>query len=130
MRIHGSCSSLDNVCLVSWLLMMSPSSCAQVPKNKLPNCTVCRGCNTELSPIITAGKITYFNRTFTPDGGAGPGWMHRATTNRTASGVAMVKIFCMPMSKIPGNNRVMMCDPANILKKMKVLLGIAKLAEE
>ena len=107
-----------------------PSYGQVVPKYTLPNCTVCRGCNTELSPIITAGKITYFNRTFTPDGGAGPGWVHRATTNRTPSGIAMVKIFCMPISKMPGNKRVTMCNPDLILKKMRVLLGIAKLAEE
>ena len=79
--------------------------------------------------MITASKTTYFNRTFTPDGGADSGWVLRATTDRTASGSAMVKVYCMPLSKMPGG-RVRMCDPKVILKKMKLLLGIERLSEE
>ena len=55
--------------------------------------------------------------------------MLRATTDRTASGSAMVKVYCMPLSKMPGG-RVRMCDPKVILKKMKLLLGIERLSEE
>ena len=56
--------------------------------------------------------------------------MLRATTDRTASGSAMVKVYCMPLPKLPTGGRVKMCDPNVILKKMKLLLGIERLSEE
>ena len=63
---------------------------AQVPKHTLPNCTVCRGCNTELSYMAASTK--FFDRIFTNEKGATSGWLFRATTNATASGVAVVKV--------------------------------------
>ena len=70
--------------------MLSPCLYAQVPKHTLPNCTVCRGCNTELSYMAASTK--FFDRIFTNEKGATSGWLFRATTNATASGVAVVKV--------------------------------------
>lgn len=67
-----------------------PPRCPQVPKHTLPNCTICRGCNTELSYMAASTK--FFDRIFTNEKGATSGWLFRATTNVTASGEAVVKV--------------------------------------
>mmetsp|Transcript_5477 Transcript_5477/g.12120 ORF Transcript_5477/g.12120 Transcript_5477/m.12120 type:complete len:525 (+) Transcript_5477:133-1707(+) len=98
-----------------------------VPKQSLPNCTRCYGCNTELSSM--ADQSQFFDRTFTNEKGATSSWLFRATTNRTDSGMAVAKVYCMPLPKRQGG-RVPTCAPDTILKNMKLLLAIEKIREE
>ncbi|KAG1662705.1 hypothetical protein FOA52_014570 [Chlamydomonas sp. UWO 241] len=99
----------------------------KVPKSSLPNCTECAGCNTQLSYMV--GEATLFNRTFTNEKGATNGWLFRATTPKTASGTAVVKVYCMPLPKRPGA-KVPTCAPQAILRNMRLLLALQKLSDE
>lgn len=96
-------------------------------KIKLPNCSLCRGCNTELS--FMAETTQFLDRTFTNEKGATSGWLFMASTNRTESKKAVLKVYCMPLPKKPGA-RVPSCAPETILKNMKLLLGLEKVAED
>ena len=69
-------------------------------KIKLPNCTVCRGCNTELS--FMAETTQFFDRSFTTEKGATSGWLFMASTNRTEGKKAVLKVYCMPLPKKQG----------------------------
>lgn len=99
----------------------------KVPKSTLPNCTLCRGCNTQLTCM--AAQTKFLDRTFTNEKGATSGWLFRASTNRTASGTAVVKVYCMPLPKRPGA-KIPLCAPSTILKNMRLLLAIEKIVEE
>ena len=70
-----------------------------------------------------------FNRTFTGEGGGSPGWLFLGKTNQTANGAAVVKVFCMPLPKKLGWP-VIPCNPAAILRNMRLLLGIQRIVDE
>ena len=76
-----------------------------------------------------AAESTFFDRKFTNEKGATSGWLFMAKTNRTASGNAVVKLYCMPLPKRPGA-RIPSCSPETILKNIRLLLGIERVVEE
>lgn len=76
-----------------------------------------------------ANTSKFFDRTFTNEKGATNGWLFSATSNRTPSGTAVLKVYCMPLPKRPGA-KIPSCAPETILKNMRLLLGIEKVAEE
>eukprot|EP00798_Chlamydomonas_sp_ICE-L_P012581 gene12581-15805_t len=98
-----------------------------VPKHTLPNCSVCYGCYTRLSSMASEAK--FYDRTFQNEKGATSSFLFQATTNVTASGNAVVKLFCVPMAKRVGG-KVPICSPYLVLKNMRLLLAIQKLSEE
>eukprot|EP00798_Chlamydomonas_sp_ICE-L_P018469 gene18469-24960_t len=98
-----------------------------VPKQRLPNCSVCHGCNTQLSSM--ASETQFYDRTFSNEKGATSSFLFRATTNKTASGTAVLKIYCMPIAKRENGN-VPLCAPSTVLKNMRLLLAIQKVSEE
>ena len=74
-------------------------------------------------------NITFYNRTFMNEAGASPGWLFYGKTNRTANGIAVVKVFCMPLAKVAGNKPTP-CYSEVILKNIRLLLGIERIVEE
>ncbi|KAG1662707.1 hypothetical protein FOA52_014572 [Chlamydomonas sp. UWO 241] len=98
-----------------------------VVKSSLPHCAVCRGCNTELEFMVSEAML--FNRTFTNEKGATSAWLFRASTNRTKSGKAVVKVYCMPLPKRP-DAMMQPCSPLPTLRTVRTLLGLAKLSED
>ena len=76
-----------------------------------------------------AQNTSFFNHTFVNEKGASFGWLFLGKTNRTASGVAVVKVFCIPLPKLAGGV-VRLCDPVGILKNIRLLLGIERVVEE
>lgn len=53
----------------------------------------------------------------------------QATTNRTASGEAVVKVYCMPVPKRPGGSAPT-CAPTTLLRIMKLLRALDRLSVE
>ncbi|KAL6755005.1 hypothetical protein V8C86DRAFT_2686314 [Haematococcus lacustris] len=98
-----------------------------VPKQLLPNCTRCHGCNTELS--FMAADSHYFNRTYTNERGATSSWLFRASTARVPSGQAVVKVYCMPIPKRPGA-RVPSCSPLTVLRTMMLMMALERISQD
>lgn len=71
----------------------------QLHKAGKPNCTECRGCNTELSPLNVSQ--TFLGSDFyRPEIGSAQNWVFKASTSRTSNGFAAVKIWCIPVPKV------------------------------
>lgn len=98
-----------------------------VPKAKLPNCTVCYGCNTHLAPMDAESK--FLGTVYANEKGATSSWLFRATTNLTKSGVAVVKVYCVPIPKRAGG-KVPTCSPITVMKNMQLLVAIEKISQD
>ena len=98
-----------------------------MPKQKLPNCTECYGCNTKLAPMQSSSN--FLDRTYAHEKGATASFLFRATTNQTASGGAVAKVYCVPVPKREGG-KYPTCAPSTVLKNMRLLLAIQKLRDE
>ncbi|MEW5300694.1 MAG: hypothetical protein WDW36_003606 [Sanguina aurantia] len=97
------------------------------PKFSLPNCTQCYGCSTHLMSM--AESTRFADRNFTNEKGATSGWLFRAHTNKTASGIAVVKAYCIPVAKVKGG-KIAQCNPATILRTMKLFLAIQRISKD
>lgn len=94
---------LDDPALPAYLRVSSyhASTHDLAPKGTMPNCTKCYGCSTHL---MSMAEVTRFSdRNFTNEKGATSGWLFRAYTNKTASGIAVVKAYCLPIAKVRGS---------------------------
>lgn len=98
-----------------------------IAKQNLPNCTVCTGCNTELEFMSAESK--FLDRTFTNEKGATSSWLFNARTNKTASGKAVVKVFCVPLPKIPGA-QVPYCGLRMVVERVMLLVALQKLSDD
>ena len=70
----------------------------QLHKAGKPNCTECHGCNTELSPL-NVSQTFLGSEFYRPETGNAQNWVFKATSSRTSTGTAVVKIFCIPTPK-------------------------------
>uniref|UniRef100_A0A7S0RET0 PI3K/PI4K catalytic domain-containing protein n=1 Tax=Chlamydomonas leiostraca TaxID=1034604 RepID=A0A7S0RET0_9CHLO len=98
-----------------------------VPKQTLPNCTHCYGCNTKLTHMDSEAR--FFGRTYVNEKGATSSWLFKATTPRTPSGHAVVKLYCVPIPKREAG-KVPTCSPVTVLKNMQLLLALEKISED
>eukprot|EP00798_Chlamydomonas_sp_ICE-L_P018467 gene18467-24958_t len=76
---------------------LAPIQSETVFKASLPNCTACHGCSTRLKSMATESK--FLDRTFRNEKGATTNWLFQASTNITATGVAVAKVTCLPIPK-------------------------------
>ena len=67
-------------------------------------------------------------RSFVGDAGNTHGFTYCASTNRTASGVAIAKLYCLPMSKEAHLRPV--CSSHEVYNVTRRLLAVQKVAEE
>eukprot|EP00798_Chlamydomonas_sp_ICE-L_P018766 gene18766-25298_t len=65
---------------------------------------------------------------FTEPGGT-PSWLFRARTNKTKSGWAFIKTFCVPILK-PRQNAYAACTPHSTFSQIKTLVAQALVSEE
>lgn len=57
--------------------------------------------------------------------GGSPSWLFRVRTDRTESGWAVVKVWCVPVLK-PKQRGLGMCDPRKVYSQVKLLLAQQK----
>ncbi|GLI62170.1 hypothetical protein VaNZ11_004750 [Volvox africanus] len=96
-------------------------------KQHLPNCTVCRGCDHTLE-MMASGSILHGSY-YAHEPGGSPSWLFRVRTDRTESGWAVVKVWCVPVLK-PKQRGLGMCDPRKVFAQVKLLLAQQKLTAE
>ncbi|GFR52103.1 hypothetical protein Agub_g14616, partial [Astrephomene gubernaculifera] len=96
-------------------------------KSHLPNCTLCRGCDHTLE-MMASGSIL-LGSYYAHEPGGSPSWLFRVRTDRTASGWAVVKVWCIPVLK-PKQRGLGMCDPKKVYAQVKLLLAQQKLTAE
>ncbi|KXZ51100.1 hypothetical protein GPECTOR_14g82 [Gonium pectorale] len=96
-------------------------------KQHLPNCTVCRGCDHTLE-MMASGSIL-LGSYYAHEPGGSPSWLFRVRTDRTASGWAVVKVWCIPVLKAKQRG-LGMCDPKRVYAQVKLLLAQQKLTAE
>jgi hypothetical protein len=62
--------------------------------------------------------------------GNSPGWLYKVPSSRTASGAAIVKLWCVPINKklqpLPASN----CRPERLVTTVKLLMAQQLVAEE
>ncbi|KAG1655370.1 hypothetical protein FOA52_012097 [Chlamydomonas sp. UWO 241] len=112
-----------------------PHANGSAVQNRLPNCTVCRGCNTHLikPPSLLRDEgalVTVLNTSFKMDRGKTNAWLFCASTNVTSSGEAVVKVYCLPLEKYPGATIPTRCPTHHVLRNARVLLSIQKVVDE
>lgn len=105
----------------------APGKADVLPKQTLPNCTVCYGCTTRLQPM--SEKSTFLGSEYINEKGATSSWLFRATTDRVPTGQAIVKVYCVPIPKVGGGS-VPTCSPPGVLRQMQIFLALEKLAED
>ncbi|KAG2449982.1 hypothetical protein HYH02_000086 [Chlamydomonas schloesseri] len=96
-------------------------------KQHLPNCTVCRGCDHTLE-MMASGSVL-LGSYFAHEPGGSPSWLFRVRTDRTESGWAVVKVWCIPVLKAKQRG-LGMCDPKKVYAQVKLLLAQQKLTAE
>ncbi|KAG2429084.1 hypothetical protein HXX76_011324 [Chlamydomonas incerta] len=96
-------------------------------KQHLPNCTVCRGCDHTLE-MMASGSVL-LGSYFAHEPGGSPSWLFRVRTDRTQSGWAVVKVWCIPVLKAKQRG-LGMCDPKKVYAQVKLLLAQQKLTAE
>ncbi|MEW5313837.1 MAG: hypothetical protein WDW38_005372 [Sanguina aurantia] len=128
-KLTPALDALDDPSLPAYLRVSSYHASARdlAPKFSLPNCTQCYGCSTHLMSM--AESTRFADRNFTNEKGATSGWLFRAHTNKTASGIAVVKAYCIPVAKVKGG-KIAQCSPATILRTMKLFLAIQRISKD
>ncbi len=94
----------------------SPSKKDILRKQTLPNCTECYGCNTHLEYMHK--ETEFMGHTFTNERGATSSWIFRASTPKARGGHALVKVYCVPVSKT--GNKVAKCGPQYVMNVFQV----------
>ncbi|KAG2497271.1 hypothetical protein HYH03_004855 [Edaphochlamys debaryana] len=92
---------------------------------KLPECQECYGCRHNLT--LVAGETDFMGVKFTNEAGATTSWIFKTNTNMTPSGEAVVKMYCLPISKKVGG-KIPSCRPSRITEIMQHLMAIDKLS--
>lgn len=105
----------------------APSAMDRTPKYRLPNCTECIGCNTELS--LPNDKTTFLGSKFNVEHGNTGNWLLHGSTPFTPSGRAYLKVFCMPMTRRQGA-RPVSCNPSKVLYRMKLVQATTSIAQD
>mmetsp|Transcript_1853 Transcript_1853/g.4223 ORF Transcript_1853/g.4223 Transcript_1853/m.4223 type:complete len:401 (+) Transcript_1853:450-1652(+) len=93
----------------------------------LPNCSVCWGCTHTLHNM--AKGTTMLGSYYAHEPGGSPSWLFRVATNRTRSGSAVVKMWCVPVRK-PLQSGLGRCNPPLVYAQIKLLLAQHKLTNE
>eukprot|EP00200_Dunaliella_tertiolecta_P002061 CAMPEP_0202342448 /NCGR_PEP_ID=MMETSP1126-20121109/3006_1 /ASSEMBLY_ACC=CAM_ASM_000457 /TAXON_ID=3047 /ORGANISM="Dunaliella tertiolecta, Strain CCMP1320" /LENGTH=474 /DNA_ID=CAMNT_0048933401 /DNA_START=1018 /DNA_END=2442 /DNA_ORIENTATION=+ len=97
-------------------------------KRSLPTCDRCYGCNTHLQRID--GASTHFNVTYKPEEGASSTWTFKATTNRTASKEAVVKVYCLPVSKNTLQLQSSGCATSHVMRNVQLNMAMDQVASD
>ncbi|KAG2495164.1 hypothetical protein HYH03_006771 [Edaphochlamys debaryana] len=107
--------------------MIAPGRKGATSKSHLPNCTVCKGCDHTLE-MMASGSI-FLGSYYAHEPGGSPSWLFRVRTDRTESGWAVVKVWCVPVLKAKQRG-LGMCDPKRVYAQVKLLLAQQKLTAE
>lgn len=94
-------------------------------RSHLPNCSVCWGCKHILEPMAS-GDILFGNY-YAHEPGGSPSWLFQVKSNRTKSGWAVVKVFCVPVLKVKQRG-LAMCSPRRVYTQVKLLLAQQQIA--
>jgi len=100
----------------------------KAPKRKhLPNCTVCWGCKHTLE-LMASGQIM-FDSYYAHEPGGSPSWLFRVRSNKTDSGWAVVKTWCVPVMKVKQRGFAM-CSKRKVFAQIKLLLAQQQITAE
>eukprot|EP00798_Chlamydomonas_sp_ICE-L_P029719 gene29719-5154_t len=106
--------------------LLGPSD--TVPKAEKQNCTNCRGCNVQLTPIDQEA-IKFGNLNFRHGKGATNSW-HFFATRPGMPGRYIVKVYCIPAHKDKGFAKIIPCRAHVYSDRMEIMLANRMLAEE
>ncbi|KAL6763593.1 hypothetical protein V8C86DRAFT_2491886 [Haematococcus lacustris] len=117
-RIRGKSIDISDI---------APGNTKAPARKRLRNCTVCWGCQQTLE--LMASGTTMAGSYYSHEPGGSPSWLFRVRTNKTTSGWAVVKVWCVPVMKVKQRGFAM-CSQRKVYSQVKLLLAQNKVASE
>eukprot|EP00798_Chlamydomonas_sp_ICE-L_P025794 gene25794-11467_t len=86
----------------------------------LQDCPICWGCKHTLE--FMASGVVQSGSYYSHEVGGSPSWLFRVRTNKTSSGWAVVKTWCVPVMKVKQRG-YSPCSPKRTYAQMKILMA-------